>query len=141
MKIELQRKNDKFHFEATNEQNVSVQIDGSPAIGGADLGARPMELLLMGLGGCSSIDIGLILSKQKLVIDDMRLVINGHRTKDAVPALFDNIHVDVYLDGDLPGTKVKRAVDLSITKYCSVAKTLESTAEITYSVYLNNEQI
>ena len=140
MKVELQRQIDKFHFEATNEQNVVIQIDGAPDIGGADLGARPMELLLMGLGGCSSIDIGLILGKQRLVIDDMKLTIEGNRS-DSVPALFENIHVLVDLAGELPISKVKRAVELSITKYCSVAKILEKSARITYSIQLNGQEI
>ncbi|MBL4703102.1 MAG: OsmC family protein [Flavobacteriales bacterium] len=141
MKVELQRKNNKFHMEATNEQNVSIQIDGAPDIGGEDLGVRPMQLLLMGLGGCSSIDISMILGKQKLVIDDLKLVIEATRKKDSIPSIFEHIHMKVYLEGDLPESKAKRAVDLSITKYCSVAKILESTAKVTYSTYLNNKEI
>lgn len=141
MRVDLQRKNDRFHYEATNEQNVTVQIDGAPDIGGADLGARPMQLLLMGLGGCAAIDIGLILQKQKLVIDDVRMTINADRQKDATPSLFEKIHVDIFIDGDLPAAKVKRAVDLSLTKYCSVSKTLEQTADITYTIHLNKQQI
>jgi len=141
MKVTLDRVNDKFHFVATNEQDVSVQIDGAPKIGGSDLGARPMELVLMGLGGCSSIDIGLILGKQKLVIDDMKIEISADRFENKVPSLFENIHMLVKLEGDLPPEKVKRAVDLSINKYCSVARILEETASISYSIHLNNNEI
>ena len=65
MEVKLKRVNKAFHFEAVNENKIKVNIDASPAIGGEDKGVRPMELLLMGVAGCASIDLGLILKKQK----------------------------------------------------------------------------
>ena len=67
--------------------------------------------------------------------------VNGKRIEGEIPSLFKNIEVSVFLEGDIPSSKVKRAVDLSFEKYCSVSKTLESTAKINYSIFLNNIEI
>lgn len=131
MKIELKRINNAVHFEAINETGVAIAIDGSPAIGGENKGARPMELLLMGLGGCSGIDIINMLSKMKQTVDEFSISINGDREQGVEPSLFEKIHIHFQLTGNLEHDKVKRAVELSLGKYCSVAKTLEKTAEIT----------
>lgn len=141
MKIHLTRKNDAVHFEAVNEQNISIQMDGAPNIGGENNGARPMELLLMGLGGCAGIDVNLILGKQRLKADDFQIIIEGEREKGKEPSLFESIQVNFKVKGDIPEEKLKRAVDLSMTKYCSVAKTLEKSATITYSIDLNDKNL
>ena len=133
MKVELLRIDDAFHMEASNETDCKVSIDGSPAIGGHNKGARPMELLLMGLGGCSAIDIISILKKQRQPLEGFSILVDGERQADKVPSLFEKIHVTFNLTGALDEKKVKRAVDLSMETYCSVAKTLEKSAEITYS--------
>ena len=131
MKIVLERKNDAVHFEAKNEDGITVNIDGSPEIGGQNLGVRPMQLLLMGLGGCSGIDLKIILRREP--ITDIKITIDAERQKDVEPSLFEKIHVHFDLFGALNPKKVERAVSLSMDKYCSVAKTLEKTATITYS--------
>jgi len=141
MKIELNRINDMFHFEATNEDGNVVEMDGSTSIGGEGKGVRPMQMLLMGLGGCSGIDIVLILKKQKQVVEDFKMTIDGDRQKDVEPSLFEKINVNFKLKGDLDHNKVRRAVALSMDKYCSVSKTLEKTAEISYSITVNGEDI
>ena len=96
MRIELNRVNDAFHFEAKGASDVIVNIDAAENIGGNNAGARPMELLLMGLGGCTSIDVILILKKQRQVIEDLKLVINGERQKiegtEMTPFTKVNIH-------------------------------------------------
>jgi putative redox protein len=132
MRIELNRINTAVHFEAKNEAGVAIPIDGSPAIGGENKGARPMELLLMGLGGCSGIDIITILQKMKQTVTNFSILIDGEREQGKEPSLFETIHVVFKLTGDLDPEKVGRAVSLSMDKYCSVAKTLEKTAKITY---------
>ncbi len=140
MKVELVRVDDAFHMEARNEQGNVVSIDGSPAIGGSNKGARPMELLAMGLGGCSAIDIISILKKQRQEITGFRIEVDAEREPDAVPSLFQSMHVIYHLEGkDLDRTKVSRAVDLSMGTYCSVTKTLEKTAKITYAFTVNGE--
>jgi putative redox protein len=133
MVIELQRKNDAYHFEAVNESGQQVQIDASPIIGGQNKGARPMELLIMGLGGCSGIDIINILQKQKIDVKDMKISIHAEREKEATPSLFTDIHIHFTFKGDLDRNKVERAIRLSLDKYCSVAKTLEKTASIRHT--------
>ena len=133
MKIEISRLNDAYHFEAENEQGRKIHMDASPDIGGSNLGFRPMQLLLASLGGCSSIDIVNILKKQKQDIKDIKVTVEGEREKGAIPSLFTEIHVHFQLFGDLDEEKVRKAVDLSVNKYCSVIKTLEKTAKITNS--------
>lgn len=92
-----------------------------------------MEMLLMGLAGCSAIDVILILQKQKQVIEDFRLKVDGFREKDATPSPFKKIHITYLLKGQLNADKVKRAIDLSMDKYCSATAQLRPSAEITYS--------
>lgn len=133
MKIEVMNKGN-FHFEAKNENGKTVEIDASPAIGGENKGARPMELLIMGLGGCSGIDVVNILKKQKIKIRDFDISIDAEREADAVPSLFTKIHAIFSFNKEVDPAKAERAVALSMEKYCSVAKTLEKTAKITYEV-------
>lgn len=141
MKIILNRVDDAFHFEAQNEDGNIVHIDGAPAIGGSGEGARPMQLLVMGLGGCSAMDIVLILKKQRQVIEDLQIILEAKRHEDRVPATFKHIHVVYEFKGSLESKKVKRAVDLGITKYCSVTKILEESCEITYETRINGERV
>jgi putative redox protein len=133
MKIELNRLNDAYWLEAINEEGAKLNIDASPEIGGLNKGLRPMQMLLAAMGGCSTIDIISILKKQKQNLKDIKITVTGERSKDAVPSLFTEVHAHFKLYGDLDEDKVKKAVSLSVEKYCSVAKTLESTATITYS--------
>ena len=133
IKIELSRLNDAFHMEAVNEQGNSIQMDASPEIGGTNQGMRPMQLLLAAMGGCSSIDLVNILKKQKQPLRDLKVSITGEREKDVIPALYTEVHAHFRLFGDLDKDKVQKAVSLSVDKYCSVAKTLEKTAKVTYS--------
>ena len=137
MKVELRRVNEAFHFEAVGAAGVTVNIDGSPEIGGVNAGARPMEMMLMGLGGCSAIDIVLILQKQRQVIDDMAITIEAERVPNETPSLFKTIHVHYNFKGDLNEEKVRRAIELSMEKYCSVTAILNKTAEITHSFSIN----
>ncbi len=140
MRVELNRVDNDFHFEATGSSGIPINIDGAVEIGGHNLGARPMELLLMGLGGCSAIDIINILKKQKQLIDKFRIVIGAEREKNEVPSIFETINVTFYLTGDLEHSKVERAVNLSMEKYCSAAAVIGKTAEIKYSFVVNQQK-
>lgn len=133
MSVDLVRVDDAFHFEATGTAGVALHIDGATDIGGHNAGARPMEMLLMGLAGCSAIDVILILQKQKQVIEDFRMTAEGMREAGAVSAPFKSIHLTYKLKGVLDPDKVKRAIDLSMNKYCSATAQLRPSAEITYS--------
>ncbi|MBI1288729.1 MAG: OsmC family peroxiredoxin [Flavobacteriales bacterium] len=134
MKITLKRLNDNYHMQAQNEDGNTIQMDGSPAIGGENLGARPMQVLLMSLAGCTSIDVISILKKMKQEVADYHVEVDAEREADVVPSLFTNIHIKYILKGNnLEESKVRRAIELSADKYCSVSKILEPTAKITWS--------
>lgn len=133
IKVEINRLNDGFHMEAVNEQGNTLQMDASPDIGGTNQGMRPMQLLLAAFGGCSSIDLINILKKQKQPLKDVKVTVTGEREKDVVPALYTEVHAHFKLFGTLDKDKVQKAVSLSVDKYCSVAKTLEKSAKVTYS--------
>jgi putative redox protein len=133
MRVTLERQNDAVHFVAHTEAGGVVPIDGGPAAGGQGLGARPMELLLAGLGGCSGIDVVGILKKQREPVTGMTITVEGEREQGKEPSLFTRIHVHFAIRGPLDDAKVARAVELSMAKYCSVARTLEKSASITWS--------
>jgi len=136
MTIELTRVDDAFHFEAASAAGVSVHLDGAPDIGGHNAGARPMELLLMGLAGCSAIDVVLILQKQRQRIDEFRITVEGDRAADVTPAPFEDIRLHYYLKGDISEEKARRAIDLSMDKYCSATAQLRPTSRISYELTL-----
>jgi len=137
MKIHLHRLDDAFHFLATNAAGNTIHLDTGPEEGGSGQGVGPMQNVIMSLGGCSSIDIVSILKKGRQDIQDFDIEIDYERAEDEVPSLFTRIHVHYLFTGDLDADKVRRAVDLSLTKYCSVAKILEKTAPITASFSIN----
>lgn len=139
MKVELQRKNKAFHFEASNTDGLKVQIDGSPLIGGEGKGVRPMELLLMSLGGCASIDIVRILSKQRQSLDDYRVEISGVRNDDEAKA-YNRINFHFKLFGNLEADKVEKAIHLTITKYCSAILSLDKSITIDYTYTIHEKK-
>lgn len=127
MKIEINRLNDHLLMEAMNEDGQTVVMDGESAA------MRPMQMLLSSLGGCSTIDVVLILKKQREPIEDIKVIINGERHDDRVPKTFKHIHLHYIIKGKVNPDKAKRAVDLSMEKYCSVSMMLKETVEIEYS--------
>ena len=142
MKIKLNRLDNAFHFEASNEDGKTVQIDAAEDIGGHNKGVRPMQLLIMGLGGCSGIDVINILKKQKQEIEDFEIELDAERFANQQPSVFENILVVFKLKGKtLDEAKVLRAASLSMEKYCSVSAILNKTASIKYSVELNGKII
>ncbi|MES2285721.1 MAG: OsmC family protein [Bacteroidota bacterium] len=138
MRIELKQLDDAFHFEAISETGNIALMDAGENIGGSNKGVRPMQMLLMGLGGCSAIDIVMILKKQRQVISDFQITIDGEREADKEPSLWKTIEIHFKLKGEIDKEKAERAVQLSMDKYCSVSKTLEiAGANITYKVSVN----
>lgn len=137
MKINVKRLNDNFHMEARNEDGNSIQMDGSPDIGGEGKGMRPRQLLLAAVGGCSAIDVILILKKQKQEITEFDVEVEGESEKVEHYSLFRDITLHFKIKGKVDQEKAERAVKLSIDKYCSVSKTLEPTAKINYKVTIN----
>lgn len=139
MQISVKRLDDAFHLEASNENGNTIEMDGAPKIGGSDKAARPMQVLLMSLAGCSSMDVLDILKKQRQQVKEFRIEVNAEREKDKTPALFETIHLHYFLKGDLDEKKVARAVKLSMETYCSVTKIVEKTAEISYEITVETE--
>lgn len=133
MKIKFTRLDDAYHLQAVNEIGNTVETDGSPDIGGGNKAFRPMQLMLVGLGSCSAIDVVYLLRKQRQQLDDIQLEIDAEREQDKHPSLFTTIHLHFHLYGPLDDKKVKRAVDLSLEKLCSAARIMEKTADITWS--------
>ncbi|MGU3313714.1 OsmC family protein [Acinetobacter sp. M5A5_2a] len=120
-------------FEAKSDSGHSVIMDGSPEYGGENRGPRPMELLLMGLGGCASFDIVTILKKSRQ--DVMNVVCNLKAERaDAIPAVFTKIHLHFVVTGKAVKEKqVAKAIELSAEKYCSASKMLsDGGVEITH---------
>jgi len=107
-------------------------IDGAPAIGGRNLGVRPMEMVLMGLGGCTAMDVLSILKKQRQQVTDCVIEVDAKRREEE-PQIFIQIHLHYIITGhDLKENHVKRAVELSAEKYCSVSAMLSKTAQLSY---------
>ncbi|MBS1559414.1 MAG: OsmC family protein [Bacteroidetes bacterium] len=131
--IELSRVNEGCAMEAVNESGQKILLDGSPADGGQDLGMRPMQTLLAAMGACSAIDVISILRKQREELKDIKITVTGERQKEAAPSLYTEVHAHYKLYGKIDPLKAKKAIDLSVGKYCSVAKTLEKTAIVTSS--------
>jgi len=138
MKVELQRLNQAVHFEAKGSAtDIKVHIDGSPEIGGEGLGVRPMEMVLMALASCSSLDLISILKKQRQPLEDLKVDVEAKR-KDAIPSVFTSIHMIFKFKGALDLQKVEKAAELAVKKYCSVHDMLAAGGvEITYSVEIN----
>lgn len=133
MEIKLNRLDDNYLMEAVNENGNTLRTDGSPAIGGSNQAMRPMQLLLAAVGSCSSIDIISLLRKQRQDLQDIKITVNGDREEGKVPSLFTKIRVHYDLYGDIDEKKAKRAVDLSMEKYCSVSLMLNKQAEFAWS--------
>ncbi len=110
-----------------------VVIDGPPDIGGRNLGVRPMELVLLGVGSCSAMDVVHILRKSRQAVTDCVVELKARRA-ETDPKVFTDIHMHFIVTGDgLKEAQVKRAVELSADKYCSASIMLKATVNITHS--------
>jgi len=119
-------------FVGESGSGHSVVMDGAPENGGRDLGIRPMEMLLLGLGGCTAFDVVMILGKARQAVSDCVVEIEAARA-DTEPKVFTKIHVHFVVTGqDLADKHVARAVELSAEKYCSASIMLGKTAVITH---------
>ena len=110
----------------------SVVMDGAPEAGGRDLGVRPMEMLLLGMGGCTAFDVVEILQKGREPVEDCVVELDGDRSEE-IPKVYTRIRVRYIVTGTgLNPAKVERAVKLSAEKYCSATIMLAKTAEVTH---------
>jgi putative redox protein len=142
MEVVLNRLDQDFHFEAKGSSPIPVHIDAAEGIGGHNAGARPMELLLMGLGGCTAIDVILILKKQRQTIEDFQIRVSGDREKieGTEKSPFNQINIQFELKGIIDGNKTLKAIQMSMEKYCSATAQLEPSATITHTLVLNGKK-
>ena len=142
MKISLDRINKDYLFEATSSNDLKVLMDNKSKKEGKVEGISPMEVLLMGVAGCSSIDVVAILNKQRINPVTLRMEVEGVRDPNAVPAPFQEINVSLFLEGeDISPEKAKRAAQLSFDKYCSVSKSLDPNIKINQIIFVNGEKV
>lgn len=114
-------KNDAINFEAVTETGNKIIMDSEQR-----LGAKPMEMVLIGLGGCASYDVVSILQKSRQAVSDVRCELSANRA-DSIPAVFTDIHLHFVVTGqDIKDAQVKKAVELSAEKYCSATRMLEN---------------
>jgi putative redox protein len=120
-------------FTAESGSGHAIVLDGAPEAGGRNIGIRPMELLLMGLAGCTAFDVVLILKRGREPVSDCVVDVEAERAPTD-PKVFTKIHLNYTLSGDeLSAEKVERAIQLSKEKYCSASIMLGQVAEITHS--------
>ncbi|MBL1293473.1 MAG: OsmC family protein [Thiotrichales bacterium] len=119
-------------FIGESDSGHAVVIDGPPDGGGRNLGMRPMELLLLGMGSCSAYDVVQILKKSRQPVADCVAELSAERA-DTVPKVFTKIHIHFIVSGKgLAESSVKRAVELSADKYCSASIMLAKAAEVSH---------
>ena len=119
-------------FVGESGSGHAVVMDGAPEHGGRNIGFRPMEMLLLGVGGCTAFDVVSILKKSRLAIVDCEVEIDSDRAEE-IPKVFTRIHIHFIISGNsLDPVKVEKAVNLSADKYCSASKMLGKTAEMTH---------
>jgi len=127
---------DNMSFVGESGSGHSIVMDGPPEFGGRNLGVRPMEMLLLGLGGCASFDVVSMLKKSKQDLVDCEVEITAERA-DEEPKVFTKIHLHFIISGnDLSDKRVSRAIELSAEKYCSASIMLGKTAEVTHDYEL-----
>jgi putative redox protein len=124
---------DGLRFVATASEGHSLVMDSSKQAGGEGAGFRPIELLLVALGGCTGIDVVSILKKQRQKVEGLEMVISGERVENP-PRVYGRIQIEYIVYGkDISEKAVKRAIELSEKKYCSVGAMLGAKAELTTS--------
>jgi putative redox protein len=130
---------DNMTFVGESGSGHAVVMDGAPEHGGRDIGVRPMEMLLLGLGGCTAFDVMMILKKSRQSVDDCEVEIEAERAEE-IPKVFTRIHVHFIVSGqNLDHKKVKKAVELSAEKYCSASEMLNKTADITHDFEIRHK--
>jgi putative redox protein len=129
----------KMVFEGKTESGHSVLMDAKPEFGGEDRGPRSMELLMVALGGCTAMDVISILKKMRVDLESMTINIDSEQAPEH-PKIFTKIKIEYNFTGkNIKEENVKKAIQLSQEKYCSVSAMLKEKAEITYKWNIINK--
>ena len=129
-----------YKLEAQNEKGLSVKYDATIEHGGEETALSPMENVLASLAACSTYDVLIILKKKRQKINNFTVEATAERRKDPLPKIFTKIHLKYILKGQkIDPEAVKRAIQLSEEKYCSVGGMLKPTVDITYSFEIIEE--
>lgn len=128
-----------LQFVGEASSGHAIVMDGDPEVGGNNTGLRPMELLLVGLGGCAGMDIVSILRKKKQELTGLKINVRGKKAEN-YPKKYTDIDMEFIIKGrNISEDAVKRAIDLSMNKYCSVKATLEGSAKISFAYRIIQE--
>jgi len=123
---------DNMSFVGESGSGHSIVMDGAPESGGRNLAARPMEMVLLGMGGCTAFDVVMILKKARQAVDDCIVELSAERSEE-IPRVFTKIHVHYIVKGKgLSEKQVEKAIHLTAEKYCSVSIMLAATVEVTH---------
>lgn len=133
MILRLKREASPFNLNVENSRKKTIKIDAAKKIGGEGEEFRPMELLASGLASCLSIDVLNILRKKKLEPEHFSVKLEAKREKN-IPSIFEKIHLEFQVSNDVTTAVLDKTIQLALTKYCSVAKILEPTCDINYSI-------
>lgn len=129
-----------LHFVGSADSGHRIDIDGPPALGGENAGLRPMEMILLGVGGCSAMDVMHILKKARQQVTDCRIALQAERA-ETDPKVFTRIHMHFIVTGNnLSDKHVARAVKLSAEKYCSASIMLQPSVDISHGHEIRNAQ-
>jgi putative redox protein len=128
-------------FAGKTDSNHWVMMDGPAGFGGSDAGARPKELLLLALAGCTGSDVVSILTKKRVPLDGFEIEVTAEQADDH-PQVFTRIHLDFVFRGEgIRPTDVERAIELSETKYCSVSAMLRGSVTITHGYRIESAHV
>lgn len=135
--VVIKRTKAEYGFTATDEAGNSVRMDTAAGPDSEHYGIRPMQGLLISLGGCSGIDIVSILNKQRQQLTNLTIEVQGEREQGTVPALWKTVHIRFIMEGNILPEKAEHAAKLSVEKYCSVAETLRRAGcSVTWDVHI-----
>lgn len=122
----------EMQFVASSDSGHAIVMDSSPDVGGHDSAARPMEVLLMGLLGCTAMDVISILKKKRQPVQGFKIFATGERSAEH-PKKYTKIHLEYVAYGDVDPKALARAIELSETTYCGAIATVRGVTEVTYS--------
>ncbi|MFZ6053117.1 OsmC family protein [Halocola ammonii] len=126
------------HFVGQNPEGLQITLDGNKESG---KGVTPLECLLLSVAGCSGADVVDFLKNENDQVSELKIDVSGWRDKSTAPAPIQNIAIDYIVIGEVRESKLKRAVSLSIEKYCAVLKSLNTDVNLDYTVHLNGEKL